>query len=45
MKYFDAEGSIVTVVKLFSDIRLISKVKEEYIKCKLNKRLKNSYLI
>ena len=45
MTYFDVGGSIVTVVRLFSDIRLISKVKEEYIKCKLNKQLKNSYLI
>lgn len=39
MNYLDVGGLIVTIARLFSDLRFISKVKEEFINSKLDAQL------
>lgn len=39
LKYLDVGGLLVTITHLFTDLRFISKVKEEFIKSKLDEQL------
>ena len=39
LKYLDVGGLLVTITHLFTDLRFISKVKEEFINSKIDKQL------